>query len=640
MSESSERGRSVDLELRVETVRSAGGISFLYRLHSPSAVTPFFHKEIRGQPLREPDRFRERLFGSLEELRLGFEEDGVSALEPEDAIDELVALGKDLYDQLFPPELRRAYLTFRDTVNTVQIVSDEPWIPWEMVHPSEDASDSFLGNRFELTRWLSGAQPPAKAIQVAGVASISGEMHSGDGLGRAAEGELGRAADEQRLVANLAWPTPVEDLSPDRAGFQELRCLLEEGRIDLLHFAGHGDLGAESREPKVTLVDRPFRPRHLRAFDLEKLRERRPLVFLNACHGGQRAWRLAGLGGWADAWIRDCGCGAFVGPQWEVGEGLAFRFAGLVYQGLGENQSLGKAVQTARRCTAVEFPGNPGWLAYVAYAHPECRLTAGSARVEGTPSSQGEPPEAARERGVDLGSPRRPPESERRPRSRSSETSTVSSGKSETRARTSRPAASRAGSVANHSTHRGESTGMSKRDTVFRGDARVQQGFIGDNFGTVQFGDVTAPEQKLESESKHFFELARRHVDQGAYGDAAEALKRVKNLTGHDNETRFLAALALLANRRPRGISVSEVRAIEGLLSAAVANQGEAHVCLLLAFLQQDYYRAKGMRFKGPSVESLVEMAKARPMTRDHALLLQSHSRIDLFVDDVFGFVA
>ena len=167
MSEARERSRSVDIELRVETVTTVEGTAFLYHLHSPSAVVPFFHREIRGRLLREPDRFRDRLFRSLEELALGYEEDG-AALEPEAAVDELIGLGKELYNQLFPPELRHAYLTFRKSVSTVQIVSSEPWIPWELVHPTEDADDGFFGEMFVLTRWLQGAQPPAEAIHVPG----------------------------------------------------------------------------------------------------------------------------------------------------------------------------------------------------------------------------------------------------------------------------------------------------------------------------------------------------------------------------------------------------------------------------------------------------------------------------------------
>jgi hypothetical protein len=52
----------------------------------------------------------------------------------------------------------------------------------------------------------------------------------------------------------------------------------------------------------------PIKPAELTGGVTDALRAVLPLVFLNACDGGEVAW--------ASVWIVHCHCGAFVGPQW------------------------------------------------------------------------------------------------------------------------------------------------------------------------------------------------------------------------------------------------------------------------------------------------------------------------------------
>jgi hypothetical protein len=92
----------------------------------------------------------------------------------------LRALGEELYRDLFPPQLRRAYRDLsRSPVRSVQITSDEPWIPWELLRPYDDddphhiIDDDFLCARFELTRWLAGRSGPAGAITIRRLACLA-----------------------------------------------------------------------------------------------------------------------------------------------------------------------------------------------------------------------------------------------------------------------------------------------------------------------------------------------------------------------------------------------------------------------------------------------------------------------------------
>lgn len=368
-----------DLEIRV-TVETRGGETFLtYLLHSSSdRQTGFHYQVIHGKPLRtQPQDYHTALLEEIERLSAGKHLDGSLVLEEEVAID-LEALGRKLYRELFPPEMRAAYRTFRKTVTTILITSDEPWIPWELVKPYEDDAgelidDDFLCVRFQLTRWLSGSLGPATVVGIEESSCIES--------GRAVKGSrLPNAELELKWLRNLAGRHPkVDDRSLPGASYPEVRQRLEEGSSDLLHFVGHGRF--ESGDPDQSsfyLID----GRHLRPLDLHgkiqtQTKIRRPLVFLNACQVGRQSFSLTGLGGWAPRWVKGCGCGAFIAPLWPVNDRLAHIFATTFYHALEKGGTFGEATQTARLRVQEFDSSKPTWLAYAVYSHPNGRLLFG-----------------------------------------------------------------------------------------------------------------------------------------------------------------------------------------------------------------------------------------------------------------------
>ena len=111
--------------------------------------------------------------------------------------------------------------------------------------------------------------------------------------------------------------------------------------------------------------------------DLRGLRTCRPLVFLNACHSGQVALSLTGLGGWADKFFREARASAFVGTLWEVSDDLAAEFARCFYTALADGSTLGEAVRTARLQIREKEKANPTWLAYALYGDPNGKVKFG-----------------------------------------------------------------------------------------------------------------------------------------------------------------------------------------------------------------------------------------------------------------------
>ncbi len=372
-----QQAAAADLEIRVTTESTGGLTSLRYVLHSPSGKVDFFDIAIRGGQIRSrPADYQAALFETLEDLQL---ESSDSELEPEEIYAQLEALGQELYHELFPPELKAAYRRFRGVAETVLLISDEPWIPWELIKPYDDSDpsdvidDDFLCCRFQLTRWLAGGRPPAAAIPVGQLAAIEAGS-SPDGLE-----PLASAAEEFRFLGELAEEYAIEDSSLDDATYVRVTALLREQDLGLLHFTGHGEIDPE--QPNASgfwLVDgRALKPRDLYGRIRTRLRQNRPLVFFNACHVARLSWSLTQLGGWAQRFVYDCGCGAFVGPQWTVGDEDATAFAKAFYEALKRGMTLGGAAHEARRALPAHSLGR---LAYSFYGHPNGRLHLGTLR--------------------------------------------------------------------------------------------------------------------------------------------------------------------------------------------------------------------------------------------------------------------
>jgi len=108
------------------------------------------------------------------------------------------------------------------------------------------------------------------------------------------------------------------------------------------------------------------------------LRRARPVIFLNACFGGRVGVGLTQIGGWAKRFL-DAGASVFIGGLWEVNDTLAAEFARAFYDQVIVNKApLGQAFQEARRIIREKDPGNPTWLAYVLYAHPNGEVKIGA----------------------------------------------------------------------------------------------------------------------------------------------------------------------------------------------------------------------------------------------------------------------
>ncbi len=293
---------------------------------------------------------------------------------------EIRAEGTRLFRQLLPTDLQRLLWTHRDALFGLQILSDDPMIPWEMLNISDPDSPTAKERRFlgelGLTRAIWNQWGATRIPwRSAGFEVIVPEYPAGSKY------VLKFAMKEGAHLRERYGATALADRSEDAV----LERLGKGGDLDVLHFAGHG----ESKPGQLNLIldgqitPEGWRPTRLSATVVSAEADLRhgeggPLVFLNACQSGQQHFELTEDLSWSRVFLQ-AGAGAVIAPVWVVGDGSAMTFSTRLYEALlDQGLPFAEALRVARQGAFDD--GDPTWLAYRAYAHPEARLV----RTEGS----------------------------------------------------------------------------------------------------------------------------------------------------------------------------------------------------------------------------------------------------------------
>jgi hypothetical protein len=288
----------------------------------------------------------------------------------------LAEFGAELFDELVPREIQRPLWEARDTLKAIQVLSEEPYIPWELVHLHEPGG-ALPGERHfmatkGLVRWVFNAPNAPCELRIRsghGYYTIPQYPHP--------DYELPEARQEVPYLEDTLKAKPL-----DLSSSQLVAALSEHESVDFYHFAGHGDADAQraAQDARVMLkgevIGQNYHPEYL---EERQIRTRlnfigsgtRPVVTLNACRAGRASWNLTKVGGFAKSFV-DRGAGVFVGALWEVGDGQARRFTEAFYEGLRANQTLSEAATSAR--LKAKEAGESTWLAYVVYGYPHATV--------------------------------------------------------------------------------------------------------------------------------------------------------------------------------------------------------------------------------------------------------------------------
>lgn len=312
-------------------------------------LKPFGPIKLRMNPLE----YFQYFFQDIEGLPLETAEQQAIAAR------KLALKGAGLFQDLLPEDLRVLLWSLRDRIRTVQVLSDEPWIPWELLklqgkENGRVVEGPFLCEAFAMTRWFPGIarRPEIRLKHMAVVIPF------GSGLPNVQEERdyLLSLADDQREVTEVPGT------------YLEVIDALSRGEHDGWHFSGHGHFAAQDPNRSEIELERGQR---LCAGDINGMVRNcglaQPLVFLNACQTGREALSLTGIGGWGRRFIEAGGAG-FIGSLWSVYDEAACRFARAFYDHLLAGETIGQAAREAR--AAVRPLNDPTWLAYTVFADP------------------------------------------------------------------------------------------------------------------------------------------------------------------------------------------------------------------------------------------------------------------------------
>ncbi len=295
-------------------------------------------------------------------------------LAPDDIDRRVKIMAQGLWRDLFPEDFRCLYAKVRGSWcgRSFLVLSDEPYIPWELVWPyGEDWEDEAPWcQTLRFSRWLcrnangDGHERYPGRLPLSALACLAPP-----------DSQLPAAQVERAFLTDLVQRHGLRDASPQRATWREVMNLLEKGGFDWLHVAAHGNFHAlaPGQRAALWLEDQlGLTPEHIVGPGIEShLRRQRPPFVLNSCHAGRLGWSLSGLGGWASRLV-SCGAGLFLGPLWAVDDTSALAFAKAFYCNLLAGEPVAEACRQARQ--AARCLGDPTWLAYSLYAHPNARL--------------------------------------------------------------------------------------------------------------------------------------------------------------------------------------------------------------------------------------------------------------------------
>ncbi|CAN5699697.1 hypothetical protein BH10CHL1_BH10CHL1_38720 [soil metagenome] len=387
-----------DLALRVVFDRQTNELHFT--LHSENVELGYQRQPMGSTPLhQDPRKFLQNIFKRLDQYaRLPGDAPTVNAPtaepsrhlrlvsdgQPTDSlpihntaiVEEMATIGQDLFAKVFPPALQREYwrlktLREQGKLHSLLVISDEPWIPWELVKPyffnpdnNQEYNDDYLGVAFQFVRWLAG-RGPANQVALKAARLVLPDTN------------LSATVREQAFFTKLETRgVMIGQALRTRA---EVLQAIKEGKIELLHLAAHADFSPENADesPIILQSHEKLLPSDLAGARAIGFRRIRPLVFLNACHTSQADFTLTGLGGWVDRMVGDIGVGVFIGSLWEVNDALAAEFAVQFYDNLLTGQTFGAAFHAARLAIRQQQPSNPTWLAYTLYADPNGKMNLG-----------------------------------------------------------------------------------------------------------------------------------------------------------------------------------------------------------------------------------------------------------------------
>jgi hypothetical protein len=306
------------------------------------------------------------------------------------AYDHLNAFGAELYDRFAPAVFKALYadllnrrsvesplIVHIDTPIAIQIFSDDPSLPWELMRPtSQDGSIrmDFLGATDSIARWpisRRGSSRPPQSLTVQNSVVVAPTYRGAQTL----------AAANQELTTLKS----IRGFTQVAGNYQSIRNLAGHPPQGIVHFAGHGQVSEDNGVPRFTILleDSEIDPATWQALG-SAAGATHPLFFFNACDVGESRQFMNDVDGWAPALLGN-GASGYIGALWPVKDSTAALFASTFYALLDKSLAAGHSLNVASllaktRAQVFRQTGDATALAYVFYGDPKLELTAPPAR--------------------------------------------------------------------------------------------------------------------------------------------------------------------------------------------------------------------------------------------------------------------
>lgn len=291
------------------------------------------------------------------------------------AFAEVEGAGEQLYLST-PNILKQAYWRLWEAAaqgefrfESIQIVTDEPYVPWELMRVADDrfpdVEPEFLGVRHCVGRWL--ASDSAKLVQRLRVSTLAVSASSYTEVASVTQ-KLDWAGAERTLLVDKYHARNIPLRSTALYDY-----LQRTDGDQALHLACHGRMSTTAPNTSELILE--DNPQNLRPTVIARTEVRRgfgsqdPLVFLNACEVGGAAASLSLVAGFPAAFLH-AGAAAVVCPLWAVNDQRALKIAETFYTDVmkAPGRSLGAVLRDIR--AQWRDGAHLTYLAYVLYGDP------------------------------------------------------------------------------------------------------------------------------------------------------------------------------------------------------------------------------------------------------------------------------
>jgi choline dehydrogenase-like flavoprotein len=346
--------RDADLHITVVAAEEKDGRKFICLVQTPHLAR--FHEPV-AESWTLPDVTEKLVRGYMNEFT-------AKNATAEARIASLKGAGLQLFDAS-PKIFREVFWDLIDTgapLQNIAVVSEEPFIPWELMIPNRRKPEGGrerrkpLGVEFRIGRWTTvDMVKPMQKLKLADSYIIAPNYVD-------TRMKLAHAQDEAAFVAAAF---AGERIMPAR--FADIERKLTAGDRTLVHFVCHG-LDSEAGPQSIELENNE-RLTSISVEGMNGLEEAfqkiKPIVFLNACEVGRPTPALVGLGGFAASFIR-LGASAVVAPLWSVKDSIAHQIAMEFYHRVKEEPEIPFA-EIFRKIREQAYDAGNGEDTYAAY---------------------------------------------------------------------------------------------------------------------------------------------------------------------------------------------------------------------------------------------------------------------------------